>query len=231
MEIEDKENLVDVKSLDNLIFGKMSGLNHTFRFSGQKKIRNQSVAEHSYWTAIIAVALARYENMMRKKQQEILSPLNIELLYDLCIFHDVDEVITGDLNHRFKHSEEGEDFRREFSKLIDLVVPKILFRILSGADVETSWKLSHNKNDEYNYLLKMGDWLQLLQYAVEEVELGNKKFMSKVIRVIGLIKNKNISERYITQARLFFVPKLIDDYLDYFIKVKVKILKGEKNEE
>lgn len=208
MAIEDKEN---VEALNKLIFGEMSGINHTYRFSGQKKIRNQSVAEHSYWTAIIAVSLARYENSMCKKYGVIKSPIIIGKLYDQCMMHDVDEVISGDINHIFKHNEESEAFKVELNKLLEKRVPNVLFdNILCGEYYKKAWKDSH-KDDDYNFLLKMGDWLQLYQYAVEEYKLGNTYFLEIIKRVLWLLSQKFSNlERY----SLIYAPNLIKNFID-----------------
>lgn len=203
-----------LQKLENLIFGKMSGLNHTYRFSGTIKQRDQSVAEHSYWTAVIAGALANYENFMRKKKQKIVSSLDLKTLYEQALFHDIEEVITGDINHLFKNESGELKFKQELERVTRVVVKREIFDIILNGEIYfENWIKSHEET-EHNYLIKMGDWLQLLQYVIEEYNIGNIYFVSTIKRVIKLIKNKNNSEKQ--KERFFFVPDLIDKYMVKF---------------
>jgi len=208
---------IQEKKLSELVLGKMSGLNHTFRFSGMKKIRNQSVSEHSYWTAVIAASLAYYENEQRIKNGTRIAPVEVLKVYESSLMHDIEEILSGDIIHTFKHSKEGSGFINELDSLIKKVLPVQIFdKILSGDVFLKSWEDSHH-DSEYSYLVKMGDWFQLLQYSVEEYELGNKNFESIILKVLELIKTKNDAERYV-QKRLLFVPDLIENFIKEFLE-------------
>lgn len=204
-----------VKKLMELVFGKISGLNHTYRFSGTIKTKEQSVAEHSYWTAVFAGALAKYENEMRRINGKYLSPLNIAKLYDQALFHDVEEVITGDINHLFKHRSDGVEFRTILAGLTELSIKEEIFDvILCGNQYTESWRNSHEDTEE-NYLIKMGDWLQLLQYTNEEYRKGNVYCIPTIKRVVKLITDKNNKE--ITLNRFFYVPQLIREFSEEYV--------------
>ena len=201
----------DVNGLFNLILGKISGLNYTYRFSGTRKIKEQSVSEHSYWTAKIAGSLARYENKMRKENGIIEANINLALVYEHALYHDDEEVITGDINHVFKHHPEGRNFRYELNLLIKKNVVDLFENLLLGKYFYSVWETSHDDN-EITFLIKMGDWLQLLQYSIEEIKFGNKEFEKVKERVIGLLNEKNDIE--LNNNRLYYVPSLIKEFLE-----------------
>lgn len=208
----------ETKDLAELVFGKMTGVNHTYRFSGIIKSKEQSVAEHSYWTALIAGSLANYENEMRRRNGKFLAKIDIGLLYQQALFHDIEEVITGDINHLFKHRKEGQDFRKLLHDLTVASVKEELFdKILNGQNYFEDWQSSHLDN-ENNFLIKMGDWLQLLQYTNEEYNRGNIYFTSTIKRVLKLIEDKNNAESL--KDRFLYVPDLIKELMTNYLETQ-----------
>ena len=206
----------NVTKLKEIVLGKIAGLNHTYRFSGSVKTKDQSVAEHSFWTALIAGALAKYENEKRKENGKYVSPLNTAKLYEQALFHDIEEVVTGDINHLFKHRSEGKEFRKLLNELTIASVKEEIFDIILCGDIYMEdWKESHEDTEE-NYLIKMGDWLQLLQYVDEEYRRGNNYFIPVIKRVVKLITDKNNSE--LLRYRFFYTPFLIKDFLEEYVE-------------
>lgn len=210
-----EERKKDAEKMKELFLGKMTGLNHTYRFSGKMKNKDQSVSEHSYWTAIISLALTIYENKMRKKYANNLASLDVGKVLSMALLHDVEEVITGDINHLFKHSSSGQNFRKELDDLVKKEANLELFqKIICGEELEKFWLDSH-EDSEINYIIKISDWLQLLQYVLEEKRRGNSYFQETLERVSGLLTRKTMEE--IEKERLLYIPFLIRDLLQTIV--------------
>lgn len=163
--------------LKELIFGSLVGVSYTYRFSGSKKIRNENIAEHSYYVAIIAGALAKYENEMIEKFGDVNNIKQVDLLkvYEFSLFHDVEEICTSDMLHTFKAAMNRKT-KEEVDKVIDFLFEEEVADIFIGDKIYDIWKNSHVKNKPEYLFLKLGDWLQLLQYINEEEKLGNTNF-------------------------------------------------------
>lgn len=156
------------------------------RWGLMRNTQSENDMEHSLQVAIIAHGLANIANMKYKKN------IDTEHVLALAIYHDVSEVITGDLptpikyhNNELKgaykkleHSANGllldmlnKEYRNEYEKYL----------IPDTAGYE--WKL-----------VKAADRLCAYIKCIEEEHAGNKEFLKAKESILKSIKSMNIPE-------------------------------------
>lgn len=208
------ESAVRIK---NLVFKELVGINNTYRFSGQLLIKNQSVAEHSFWVAIISAEIAKFENEARIHFQTVyrnedfdtnkyykdklianisfkeafnLKQIDLLKVYPCALFHDVDEVFTGDLNHRFKYFDDSTQ-SVSFRQMLNDMAKKVMdVKMKDYPSVITEYYNLMKDDSEIKTIVKIADWLQLLQYVRTEKSLGNKNLEEVENRITRLLEQK-----------------------------------------
>lgn len=126
-----------------------------FAFLGTGK---QSVAEHSYRMALVALALARL----------VEEPVNIERLLLICLTHDLPEARTGDMNYVNKKYVQVD----EAKALSELRSESFLGKEFAGYIDEYNSKKSIEA-----LIAKDADQLELLLCLKEESDKGNPRAM------------------------------------------------------
>ncbi len=142
------------------------------RFNKTPTIKRETVSQHSYWvilfSRLIAAAYTKKPNFTF-----------IIACVDAAITHDYDETITGDVLFDFKHNLlNGE----EVCKLIDDYVSSKLaddhFDNIEMSEYITASLKLQKENKLVKAVIKVADWLACLKYEYQELNLGNKAFIS-----------------------------------------------------
>jgi 5'-deoxynucleotidase YfbR-like HD superfamily hydrolase len=154
-------------SLNEFFFTERN-LDKVIRFSNQMRIKDESVAEHTFHTAFYAMILADLEISMGNK-------VDVEKLLRSCLVHDLEESMTGDILHGFKYSNPellrnmkkmGEEFYRKIiSNLPDSLFQKYF----------NMWEKAKAPGIE-GEILEASDKIEALIYSIEEYSLGNRNF-------------------------------------------------------
>lgn len=88
-----------------LIKGPATRLRYVRRFSTCRVAHPESVAEHSYFTALYTMLICRW-----LEQEQILeTPWSLQetrTAIESAILHDLEECVTGDLPRTFKHADQ-----------------------------------------------------------------------------------------------------------------------------
>lgn len=163
-------NIID-KMFNDPMWDELNNMN---RWNGVNRIKEETVAHHSFIVTM----------MVRLISEEIFKADELSKLKatTYAIFHDFDEVFTGDINHNVKHnSHNGNDIRKSLNDYIGYrakekfnhlypVSEALIFKILNN-DIPI-----HIKN-----LVKVCDWLSMIFYLKKERSLGNSSVNSKYI--------------------------------------------------
>jgi 5'-deoxynucleotidase YfbR-like HD superfamily hydrolase len=210
------------QSLFAMAFGRLAGINHVHRFSGSLRIREQNLATHSYWTALISGVLFQAELEYTVLQSKSTFSFQLGNVLQAALIHDVDEVISGDMLHTFKHNVMTKDVMQQVNTLVQKLTHKDLFIDFPYLQdfFHAAYRQSHD-NVHVNFLVKMGDWVQLLQYVYEEISLGNKTMLPKLKRGINLIQQMCLDYELVedgTDERLVFVPEVMRQFCSAFKK-------------
>ena len=122
-----------------------------FQFLGTGE---QSVAEHSFRVAVIGFALAK-----------LAGDVNVFKVVRMCLFHDLPETRTGDLNYVNKHYVEA----RESEAIRDLAST-----LPFGEEIEELLTELENNNTREAQLVHDADQLELILELKEQLDLGNQ---------------------------------------------------------
>lgn len=144
------------------------------RFQIEKVTRKQSIAEHSYFVSVYADLLARAIEWKGDHGQ----------LVRYCLYHDLDEVISGDIPTPVKASIKESP--GSWSKIQAWIDAKLFSKF--------PWAFGLVLVDEEaKYLAKIADLLEALLYLKEEEASGNT-MVSKVFAYLQNILFTMISD-------------------------------------
>ena len=159
----------------------------------------ENIQEHSYQVATIAHALA----MIRRKVFD--RPVDIEKVLVCALYHDVSEVITGDLatpiktfNPRISEvfGELGEMANR---RLVDMVPEDLRGEyeslLLPDPDDSDSWEL-----------VRAADRISSYIKCIAEIKMGNSEFSKAIETVRKKVENLDLPEAD------YFVEKFLPSF-------------------
>lgn len=133
-------------------------LNSLKRYNNIPRLKQESLAEHLYYTSILITKLLENTN------------LSVELKYSLLTYtlvHDIQELYTGDIPHNVK--KDSPELKTLLSNLEDSWLQKtVYYNLIKQFEVESG------KNHNLHELFKLADYLQVIMYTQEELKYGNK---------------------------------------------------------
>lgn len=152
---------IDLKSLLN---GQARKAAHTTRYSSHSVLRQETVAEHTFHTILIAYVIASH-----LKRDGVEVDMGLLLVNSAC--HDLEESKTGDILRNVKHSSP------EMHALINEIGSRAMRMLddslgMQGAMV-TAWICSKDSTTE-GQILRVADLLSVISYLVEDYKMGNR---------------------------------------------------------
>lgn len=151
---------------------KMYKLKDIIRYNHRSKIKNESVAEHSFFTSLITLELCKRLNL----SNDITSSCIIKAL-----LHDMPESELNDITYDVKtrlnlypllKKYEDEFFEREYADYASL--------------------MNNDEDNVVNLVVKYADALSVLQYSYNEIELGNTKMHTIIEETISRLSEIKI---------------------------------------
>jgi len=141
-------------------YEKIVPLNYIVRYSNVPRIKDETVAEHSFLVAAIVVKLyERYE-------------FDIGWALTMAVCHDLPEYAVNDVTHAIKRDHPAvaaalHDAEREVIKTL----PEVAQRAYTEFEEQSTREA---------FIVHLADVIQCSQYAENEVQLGNKERMEKI---------------------------------------------------
>ena len=132
--------------------------------------QNETVAEHSFYVAIIARALC---SIVPDKK------INILQVVEKALIHDMEEMFTGDIIQPYKYYDQ------KLKKLINRINDTMVKKAFEGlppklaAHFTDLWSTYHQDKKIEDKIVKIADKLSLVAYCLEQIQLGNK-FMKPI---------------------------------------------------
>jgi len=165
----------------NEFLRKERKLDMIVRFAAQTRIKDESVAEHSFHTALYAMILADLEKQFGNK-------INEERLLKTALIHDMEECLTGDIIYGFKHIQPSltKQIKKISSKFLEDLMKDLPDKI-SKEYIEL-WKNAKSNNLE-GKIIEAADKLEGLIYSLNELSLGNKAFKPVIDVYIKKLKS------------------------------------------
>ncbi len=139
------------------------------RWALMRNTQSENISEHSNDVAVIAHALAVIGNTRGGKN------LNAERAAFLGLYHDMTEIITGDMPTPVKYY--SKELRSAFSVVEDNAGKKLLSML--PQDMRETYESAFFKKEEDEYLWKLvkaADKISALIKCIEELNAGNKEF-------------------------------------------------------
>jgi 5'-deoxynucleotidase YfbR-like HD superfamily hydrolase len=160
-------------NLSKVVIGDLARLRFVIRFSNCPRIHNESVGEHSFYTALYAYFISV---SLRVQGFEVY----VGQVLAKALMHDVDECISGDFIRMFKHSTP------ELKQAIDQASAKFTKGVLKDvaktsllADVYfADWEKAKLGNE--GRIVAFADYLSVLSYIAQEIELGNVRMRRQI---------------------------------------------------
>mgnify|MGYP003769467279 CR=1 FL=1 len=173
-------------NLKELLAGPPARLRYVHRFSNCRVARTESVAEHSYYTTLYAIFLARWWTRNGHGQ------VDLARLLQKAILHDAEEGLTGDINRGFKYS--SDTLRRAIERAGEAAFCKVFEPVVGqSSDLEhlrAYWATAKDGTTE-GKILAFADFLSVLGYMWEEARAANRTLaehaseMDKYIAIFG----------------------------------------------
>ena len=150
-------------------------------------VRTENVQEHSLQVAMVAHALALIKNKF------FGGTINAERIATIAMFHDVSEVLTGDLPTPVKYY--NPDIKHEYKK-IEKIAENILIDMAPDAFKEDYASLidANFHTEEEAFIVKAADVLCAYLKTLEELSAGNQEFKLAKKRLDKILKEYHSDE-------------------------------------
>lgn len=147
----------------------------------------ENIQEHSLQVAILAHALAIIKNTY------FGGNVNPERVAVLGMFHDSDEIITGDLPTPIKYY--NPHIKQAYKDIEEIAKDKLLSMLPDDLQPTYNSLLKlESKDEEHWKLVKSADRLAALIKCIEEEKAGNKEFKKASISIHKTIMELNSPE-------------------------------------
>ena len=171
-------NIVKIFSISQ----SMSSIN---RYSQINLLHPESVLEHTGFVCLFTYLTCSEINFSCKKK------IDTGLALKKAVFHDVDEVVTGDIPRPTKYfsNESKNIFDKIASQGINQIISELDIKNNEGSrEIEALWK--NSKNDDEGRIVALADLAAVVYKIWEEVILlGNKKLVLQGKQVFGYIQD------------------------------------------
>ena len=155
--------------MSNHFFAMHSRMKYINRWALMRNTVSENISEHSNDVAVIAHALAVIRNV------RFGGNLNAERAAFLGLYHDMTEIITGDMPTPVKY--HSEDMREAFKEVEDKAGRKLISML--PEDMARYYESAFFPREEDKYLwqiVKAADKISALIKCIEEKNAGNNEF-------------------------------------------------------
>ena len=150
-------------------FAMLDRMKYINRWGLMRPTMRENIAEHSLDTAILAHGLAMIGNIYFGKQ------LNAERIAVLAIFHDVTEIITGDMPTPIKYF--APEIREAYQQVEHYAGEQMVSGLPEQMQEEYRTLLMAEESESENWkYVKAADKLSAYMKCVEERNMGNRDF-------------------------------------------------------
>ena len=186
-----KTEPAEKRSGDGIFFAYLSRMKYINRWGLMRNTVTENIQEHSLEVAVLAHALAMIHNDLAPATGEPLLEPEKACLY--AVFHDCDEIITGDLPTPIKYANPL--IRENYHDIEDKSREKLLSGAPARFRAEYRKILFFEKEDpDYRKIVKAADRLSAYIKCVEECKAGNSEFTRARDSVLASLKEMKLPE-------------------------------------
>ncbi|MBQ8780364.1 MAG: 5'-deoxynucleotidase [Oscillospiraceae bacterium] len=177
--------------MQNQFYSMLARMKLINRWGLMRNTRSENISEHSLETAMLAHSLAVIRNTFYGGN------VNAERCALLGLFHDVTEIITGDLPTPVKYY--NPDIREAYKEVEETAKNKLVSMLPEEMQGEYRPLLSPEKDctaeeKELWALVKAADKLSALIKCIEERSMGNSDFIDAEKASMKALKEMNLPE-------------------------------------
>lgn len=169
-------------------FAMLSRMKYINRWGLMRNTRSENICEHSLDVALIAHALATLGNKRFGKSY------SCERVALLAMFHDVSEIITGDMPTPVKY--HSEEIRRAYGEVEEMAVNHLSSML--PAELQQDYKelmtMTGEEDEPLQLLVKAADKISAAVKCVEEKRSGNREFLKAEQTIIKSIEDMHLPE-------------------------------------
>ncbi|MDF2177669.1 5'-deoxynucleotidase [Aliiglaciecola sp. CAU 1673] len=186
-----------VNTTPSHFFAHLARMKLISRWPLMRNVCQENVQEHSLQVAMVAHALALIRN------HHFGGALNAERIATQALFHDVSEVLTGDLPTPVKYYNPA--IQQEYKKIEQIAEQKLIE--MAPAELRDDYARlidnSYHSEDE-KFIIKAADVVCAYLKTLEELSAGNKEFELAKKRLDKILKDYHSPEvNYFLEA---YVP-------------------------
>lgn len=172
---------------DRKFFALISRMKYINRWGLMRNAVTENISEHSLETAFIAHVLALYRNVRFGGN---VDPERVALL---AMYHDVTEIITGDLPTPVKYY--NEEIKRQYGRVEEIAGEKLIGYL--PEDLREYYRPLMGKTEEESelwQLVKAADKLSALIKCIEERNMGNLDFANAEQSTLKAVRSMKLPE-------------------------------------
>lgn len=144
-------------------------LNNLVRWNGLNRNNNESVAHHSFivtWFSRLIV-----EELLPAELSDESFKLKV---VTYAVFHDFDEMFSGDITHNVKYNNYNGTLIKELIDDYCEHMTKVKFNETTPSSLMLRKNLLGDVPKSVKAIVKLADWLSMAFYVKKEIKLGNK---------------------------------------------------------
>lgn len=185
--------------MNSHFFAMLARMKYINRWALMRNIQEESICQHSMETAAFAHALALIKN------RYFGGNLNEDRAAVLALYHDMPEIITGDLPTPVKYF--NEDMKEVYSKVEESACTKLLSMLPEELKDDFTPLFFKEEKDEYLWkIVKAADKISALTKCLEEQKAGNREFDSALKSTEKAIRDMKMEEAD------FFLDTFLDSF-------------------
>lgn len=195
LKIEDKQIRTNLSELIHIVHSYSS----VHRYSNKTVLKDENVAEHSSIVGIIVLFI--YENL----EEELRNQIDLNRLLAFCIFHDFDEIFSGDMINPVKY------FNDAITKAINEYTKQCIEKFSQDSGMKLIPYYADTANlpaVEYS-ILKMADIFSVFIKFQIENGLGNRMLNVDYNNIISGLNSKKICDQVKSDANVKAIIKVI----------------------
>lgn len=187
-----------------------NALNNTVRWNGATRLKDESVAHHSFLVAWFARIITEETFLYESEKLNIVTA---------AMFHDFDEMFSGDILFPVKYNSfNGEKIKKVIEEFNDHCVLEKFNKETKIDKMYRKFLITQNENVFVKSFIKLCDWLACLFYVYKEVAIGNTSMIERIF-----ICEKKIQESAEKLCKLMkeFKTNYKTDLIEQLMKFKV----------
>lgn len=157
------------------------------RWGLMRNTETENIQEHSYQVAVLAHALGVINNVYFGGD---VSPEKATIY---ALFHDANEIITGDLPTPVKYYNPA--ISESYKKLEDVTKEKLISMLPEETkDIYRDIFFFEHKEEDYRVIVKAADRLSAYIKCIEELKAGNREFEKASLSVKKSLEDMHLKE-------------------------------------